>query len=135
MLALTVTDPVALFAIYCGGAVLVLMLVLLIRRLRGGGVRGAQKPLPGRVAINAASKPRRKALRRGLEVGITTREEVRARWGEPLLQEIKGMTKTGTRERWVLDGSDGDLVLWGPGAQGNGNGGGVGVGLVGVPDA
>lgn len=33
----------------------------------------------------------------------------------------------------TLSFSDGDLVLWGPGAQGNGNGGGVG--LVGVPEA
>ncbi|MBI5878880.1 MAG: hypothetical protein HZB53_14615 [Chloroflexi bacterium] len=46
-----------------------------------------------------------------LVIGRTTREEVRARWGEPMLQELKGKTPTGLRERWVLDSADG-LVVW-----------------------
>lgn len=111
MVAITVTDPVVLLLLYGGAAVALALLVLLVRRWRRSGPPGSQAPLAGR-AVKAAPKPRRKALRRGLEVGITTREEVRARYGEPLLQEIKGMTKEGTRERWVLDGSDGDVVLW-----------------------
>jgi hypothetical protein len=111
MIAITVTDPVVLLLFYGGVAVLLAALVLLARHWRRLRAPGPKQPLATRL-LNAAPKPRRKALRRGLEVGITTREEVRARYGEPLLQEVKGMTKDGTRERWVLDGSDGDLVLW-----------------------
>jgi len=46
-----------------------------------------------------------------LVIGQTTREQVRARFGEPMLQELKGRTPAGLRERWVLDRPD-SLVVY-----------------------
>ena len=49
--------------------------------------------------------------KRSLVVGRTTREEVRARFGEPLLMELKAVGPDGITERWVLNTPD-SLVVW-----------------------
>jgi len=115
MLLITVTDPLLLFLIYCAIGVGVLGLAAVAVRLFTG--RRLLPSLPARKTARMSApklsrKQRKKLTKKSFEVGIATAEEVRARLGEPTSSEIKGITKTGTHERWVYDTPDGEQVFW-----------------------